>query len=137
MKRTQGNIQAARETVLSKVIEPRKVYEMQSTMFLTVQKSKQRSRISETPKGCRGLRAWHVYRESPGTWETQVSSHLLGMPIQPKRRSAKANWESDQFIVLGDGNAVHTSMYSVHRMGKGLTQTCCLYKEHIPNVQVR
>jgi len=63
----------------------------------------------------RGPRAWHGSREAMRTCETSwVPGLIRGAYDNRKKSCVTIHGESDQFIVLSDGSAVH--------MGKGLAR---------------
>jgi len=73
-------------------------------------------------RGCRGLRAWHVWREVSGTWEASWVPDETGRSFQQKRRGSGYPRGVRSSIVLGGGRAVH--------MGKEATLLHSLHREH-------
>jgi hypothetical protein len=73
---------------------------------IQVQRSCAGGRLGETSMTCRGDRAWHAWREVPGTRETHTGSLTSGatarvFPYNRKGGGKTTVWESDILIVLG------------------------------------
>ena len=73
-------------------------------------------------RDCRGLRAWYVWREVSGTWETPWVPAETGRSCQRKRRHSGYSGGVRSSIVLRGGSAVH--------MGKETTILRSLQREH-------
>lgn len=72
-----------------------------------VEQNSSGGRIGETALTCRGHRAWHIWREVPGTREAHSGSLLRSvvtrvLPYNRKGGGRVTEWESDSPIVLGD-----------------------------------
>jgi hypothetical protein len=71
-------------------------------------------------RGCRGLRAWHVWREVSGTWDASFVPAKTGRRVVPKRKHAGYRRGVRSSIVLRGGRADHkgketTLLRSLHR----------------------
>ena len=76
-------------------------------------------------RDCRGLRAWYVWREVSGTWETPWVPAETGRSCQHKRRHSGYSGGVRSSIVLGGGRADH--------MGKETTVLRSLQRKHGPD----
>jgi len=80
-------------------------------------------------RDCRGLSAWHVWREMSGTWEAPWVPVETGRCALLKRRHTRYSWGVRSSIVLGGGSADHE--------GKEATLLRSLHREHGPDKENR
>ena len=80
-------------------------------------------------RGCRGLRAWHAWREVLRTWESPEVPAGAGRDSRANRRRPGYFWAVRSSIVLGGGRADH--------MGKETTGLRSLQRKHGPDMKGR
>jgi len=80
-------------------------------------------------RDCRGLSAWHAWREMSGTWEVPWVPARTGRSAWPKRRVSGYPRGVRSSVVLGGGRAVHK--------GKEATLLRSLQREHGPDKENR